>query len=422
MPCFIFSARFVQIAYSIIDSKAQFNNDLEPLAAGKTGYSASKESRQIDGRQPRAAFCFRVGRDLEFRRRHFSTHLHAAAAPISTAEIARVRSVFNRSLAGGLHRDAPGPQNVSVELSLPLKSLGQPLRDSIRELRLGYQPVSECLEQTMAECDLRVAELGDCRRQLAQARESLSECEKQVAERNGVEADLANQCGTLQKALESKQTELAQAADQFAHAQAASTQANERLEIQIEQNQQLRQQVARAESDREALRGDVAQLRAQFGPLAESVTEAARLRGELASAQAESMRLRDQLVASPSDALLQEQQAAVLQRRQLESELDALRHRGAELFEALAEQKQAATQEREQWNEELRQLRRAVERQSEVLARRGSQSPAAGPSPEQLPARPSNEAKEDDKVVDSVLAQFETLQRNKVRKLANTPG
>jgi hypothetical protein len=100
--------------------------------------------------------------------------------------------------------------------------------------------------------------------------------------------------------------------------------------------------------------------------------------------------------------------------------LDSLRNRGAELAEMLAEQKQSAIQEREQWNDELRQLRRAVERQAEALVRRTATAPAGTPAPDPVAGRPAgSNGKDDNRVVGSVLAQFETLQKNKVRKVAN---
>jgi hypothetical protein len=163
----------------------------------------------------------------------------------------------------------------------------------------------------------------------------------------------------------------------------------------------------------------MAQLRTQFGPLAESLAESVALRTALATAQAELAHLQQQLAAPQPNALAHEQLAAAdLQRQQLEIELDALRHRGAELAEALSEQKQAALLEREQWNDELRQLRRAVEKQSEVLTRRAV--PAASAAAEPAAARAVPLTKEDNRVVGSVLAQFETLQKNKARKVANS--
>lgn len=317
--------------------------------------------------------------------------------------------------------------NVSVDLSIPLKSLEQPLRDSIRELRRGYQAVSDCLEQTMAECDTRGTELADCRRQLAEARRSLSECEKQLAERTRADGDLAHRYAALKKQVEARQTELSQANDRATHAQAEGAQSKQRLELQIEQNQQLRQQTERLQADAESARGELAQLRTQFTALAESAAEAVKLRGELADAKSLLARQQEQLAAAPADntlseSLNQELAAERLQRQQLENELDVLRHRGAELTEALAEQKRAVADEREHWNEELRQLRRAVERQSEMLNQRAVQPPAGPPAGEPLPNRPTSNGQGADKVIGTVLEQFEMLQRNKIRKLANTSG
>jgi len=316
---------------------------------------------------------------------------------------------------------------VSVDLSIPLKSLEQPLRDSIRELRRGYQAVSDCLEQTMAECDMRGTELADCRRQLAEARRSLSECEKQLGERTRSDGDLANRYTALKKQVEAKQTELSQANERAALALSEGAQSQQRLELQVEQSQQLRQQNERMQAEAESARGELAQLRTQFTALAESAAEAVKLRGELADAKSLVARQQEQLAAAPlgnvqSEALNQELAAERLQRQQLENELDVLRHRGAELTETLAEQKRAVAEEREHWNEELRQLRRAVERQSEMLNQRAAQSPGGQSSTETVPNRPTSNGQGADKVIGSVLEQFEMLQRNKIRKLANTTG
>lgn len=312
---------------------------------------------------------------------------------------------------------------MSVDLSIPLKSLEQPLRDSIRELRRGYQAVSDCLEQTMAECDVRGTELADCRRQLAEARRSLSEYEKQLAERTRADGDLAHRYAAVKKQVETKQTELSQANDRASHAQAEDAQSKQRLELQIEQSQQLRQQNERMQAEAESSRGELAQLRTQFTALAESAAESVKLRGELADAKSLLARQQEQLAAAPADNNLSEELAAERsQRQQLENELDVLRHRGAELSEALAEQKRAVADEREHWNEELRQLRRAVEKQSEMINQRPAQSPVGQPVVEAVQNRPTSNGQGADKVIGSVLEQFEMLQRNKIRKLANTSG
>jgi hypothetical protein len=108
------------------------------------------------------------------------------------------------------------------------------------------------------------------------------------------------------------------------------------------------------------------------------------------------------------------------QRQQAENELDQLRHRAAELADALAEQKRLMGEQREQWSEELRLLRRAVDRQSELLVHRGS--PAANGPVAPAPAGDTNSVgpAKSDQVMDTVIQQFEMLQKNKVRKMAKT--
>jgi chromosome segregation ATPase len=298
--------------------------------------------------------------------------------------------------------------HVSIDTSPPLKLVEHPLRDSIRELRRGYQSVSECLDQTMAECDQRGIELADCRRQLAEARRSLMESGKQLAEKARAEADLLNRCAEFKKQLEA--------------AQAESVQNKQRLEIHLEHSEPLRRQIERLGTDGEASRQELTQLREQLMPMFESAAEVARLRGELAAAEGELARLREQTSQAPNQLLQEQSAAGQAERQQLESELDMLRNRGAELCETLAEQKRLAATEREKWNEELRQLRRAVERQAEVLAQRASRTNGSGQTSDASPLRPSHGSQSEDIVVDSVLEQFEALQKNKVRSLASSSG
>jgi chromosome segregation ATPase len=308
---------------------------------------------------------------------------------------------------------------VSVDLALPLKSLQLPLHDSIRELRRGHQSVSECLEQVLAECDQRGVELAECRRQLADASRELIEREKTLAERTQAAAEAIEGCCALKKQLEAIQSDLARASDERRQAQAEALQSKERLEVQVEHKGQLQSQLERFQSENEASRIEVAQLRSQLAPLAETTVESAKLRGELAAAQTEMVRLREQLAAVPNETGLHEQLAeAQDERQQLEAELDVLRARGAELTESLAEQKRLTAEERDQWSEELRQLRRSVDRQSELLVKNATASATTASSSPPAPSA-ADAGRNGDAVVDTVREQFEMLQRNKVRKLAD---
>jgi chromosome segregation ATPase len=310
--------------------------------------------------------------------------------------------------------------NVSLDFALPLKLLKHPLVESIEELRQGYQSLSECVEQAAAECEQRGAELADCRRQLAEARRSLIEQEKVLDERAKAEAESTRRSQALKKQLDAAQSELAQVNEKLMRAQADELQSRQRLEVQVEHNQQLQSQIERIQSDADQSRGELAQLRAQFAPLTEATVDAARLRGELATAQADAAALRGQLAAKADQPDLGPQLAeALAQRQQVESELDQLRHRAAELADELAEQKRVMADQREQWSDELRLLRRAVDRQSELLVHRGGPPNLAAPAVAHSEPASVAPAK-GDQVMDTVLQQFEMLQKSKVRKMAKT--
>lgn len=317
-----------------------------------------------------------------------------------------------------------GP-NVSLDLALPLKLFEQPLHDSIHELHQGYQSLSDCVDQAMAECEQRGTELAECRSQLAEARRGLLEQEKELAERTRAEADATRSLGELKPRLEATLAELAEANEKLTHAQSDELQSGLRLEVQLERDQQLQAQIEQLQNEGNQSRDELAQLRVQFGPLTEATVEAARLRGELGTAQVELNTLRDQLAANSQQPDVEEQLAAALaERQQAESELDQLRRRAAELAETLAEQKRVVAEQREQWSEELRLLRRAVDRQSELLVHHPGPAGNAADAQPSAPAdasesRPTSPVK-NDQVVDSVVQQFEMLQKSKVRKKAKS--
>jgi chromosome segregation ATPase len=310
------------------------------------------------------------------------------------------------------------PENVSFDLALPFNLLKQPLHDSIDELRQGYRSLSECVEQAVTECEQRGSELADCRRQLAEARRSMLEQEKALAERTHAEAEATRRLTELSKRFDATQAELTQAQETLMRLQGEELQARQRVEVQVEHTQQLQGQIEQLKQDATQARDESVQLRAQFGPLTESAIEAERLRGELAAIRTELAAAHTQLQSKQDEPDLRESLAAALaERDQVETELDQLRHRAAELADSLAEQKRLQNEQRDHWSEELRQLRRSVEKQSELISK-GGPAPGAPPTSNGThEARPAA-AKGGDQVMDTVLQQFEMLQKNKVRKMA----
>ena len=120
---------------------------------------------------------------------------------------------------------------------------------------------------------------------------------------------------------------------------------------------------------------------------------------------------------------MQQQQAEWEQeRRLLETELESVRNRAAEMSDAVAEQKRTAAGQQKQWAEELKRMRRALEGMSARVPGE-DRPPARSPTPPAEPQRKEPVAEQPsepdgDPVLDSVMAQFEMLQRDLAKRRA----
>ena len=111
----------------------------------------------------------------------------------------------------------------------------------------------------------------------------------------------------------------------------------------------------------------------------------------------------------------------------LETELEAVRGRAAEMAETLAQQGRQMAEERAKWAEELKHMRRLLEampqRRAEgdpVHASSGGQGRSEGRSA----GRSHDGHGDSDPVLSSVMAQFEMLQKDlaRRRKVAASAG
>ncbi len=97
--------------------------------------------------------------------------------------------------------------------------------------------------------------------------------------------------------------------------------------------------------------------------------------------------------------------------------------RASEMAETLAQQGRQMAEERLQWSEELKQMRRLLEGLSQ---RRPEPESVAAPAPARAETRPAagHDGAEADPVLNSVMAQFEMLQKDlaRRRKVAASPG
>jgi chromosome segregation ATPase len=171
----------------------------------------------------------------------------------------------------------------------------------------------------------------------------------------------------------------------------------------------LRRQIEELAADRTSLERELDSARDEITKLSGTAVELASARVELADARAKAGRLRDQLVAAAGaeQQLRDANHEAELERRSLESELDILRRRAAELSEDLAAQKRQSAQERTAWNAELKQWRLLFEKQAALLT--ASHSAPAAMATAKRAGRSAGPA---DPVLGSVLAQFEGLHKD----------
>jgi predicted nucleic acid-binding Zn-ribbon protein len=206
-----------------------------------------------------------------------------------------------------------------------------------------------------------------------------------------------------------------------------------------EQGLKIENVLEEARHDRSALQSALEVAQSQAAQLAEVVSELSKTRSELSEVRQEIKDYPEQLGAaraedanSPQVAELEEkvhqlehQRAELHQERAvLETELEAVRNRAAELSEEISRERRQISEERSEWTAELKRMRRMLEtfaqRQIELVeAGAGGQTQASAAADQ---SQPSETAK--DPVLDSVMAQFEMLQKDlaKRRKSAAKPG
>jgi len=199
----------------------------------------------------------------------------------------------------------------------------------------------------------------------------------------------------------------------------------------------LREQAARLEAQRamiaterdqawkevERRRSEVEQELAQArADLAEARREIERLRNGLQSVSTEAAQPQaDPKLEQQLQQMAKEHAKLDQERLVLETELDTVRNRAAEMAETLAEQRRQMAAEREQWTQELRRMRRVLEaisaKQVEHRADLGSRREFVELQ-ETAAACPRSAAADGDgdPVLGSVMAQFEMLQKDITRR------
>jgi DNA repair exonuclease SbcCD ATPase subunit len=166
-----------------------------------------------------------------------------------------------------------------------------------------------------------------------------------------------------------------------------------------------------AESEVSILRQELEKAAAQSSRMAGMAVELADARAELAELKSRQNMGQSQVVADYERRLRDVEQ----ERAALENELDHIRKRAAEANTALAEHRKRELEERAEWSGELKQLRRALEKQSMLLVEQ-QDTGAVNSTRKTVPVRGDSTPTISDPVVDSVMEQFESLQRDMIKR------
>lgn len=209
-----------------------------------------------------------------------------------------------------------------------------------------------------------------------------------------------------QSSAAANEAEQAEAAQQVARLSAELASAK----AQIERLERATAKGNAAESEVNILRQELEKAASQSSRMAAMAVELADARAEIATLKSRQGAGQTDVVAEYEKRLREVEQ----DRATLETELDHIRKRAAEANSALAEHKRRETEERAEWSGELKQLRRALEKQSMLLVEQ--QETGVSSTRKTVPVRGDSTPTISDPVVDSVMEQFESLQRDMIKR------
>ena len=253
----------------------------------------------------------------------------------------------------------------------------------------------------------------------AQNEKSTEHLERQASQLQALKADLEAQSAASggdepnQQQLETLQRQSIELAAQLDATQEQARQAEQRAE----EARQLLEQAQAELLERRATQAAAAQ-DDDAGISSEAIDEIAELTAQLGQVREELSRRGED--ASDDPNMARRVSDLEQERTALESELELVRGRAAELSETAAAQQRAIAAERAEWADELKQMRKALERQTQTVANAETQVHAQGASGPGYAPRgsgpPPAQAAPPDAVLESIRAQFEQVQRDRARR------
>jgi chromosome segregation ATPase len=200
----------------------------------------------------------------------------------------------------------------------------------------------------------------------------------------------------------------------------------------VAQQELISQMVAELQQGRDAMHAVIAAAEGQASGWSQAGVELAKARDAFLQhakpaptaeppAQAESRRALEEQVRRQGEELSQVQQ----ERATLERELEIVRHRAAELSETLSLQGRQMIEERERWSDELKRIRRVLENVAQRQLAQPAGEPRSTVAAVDVAAGAGKAPVEEsagDPVLDSVITQFETLQKDLARRRKAAAG
>jgi len=264
-----------------------------------------------------------------------------------------------------------------------------PVLETAGEFRHECTALEQFVDKLLHDLDYLRLEIEHKADELEQTQNQLTERSRQLEEQRALSERLSSH-------LERQETQLDLALGELRE-----------LRQQLDQYKQQAQQKSDKEDSvvdvRPAWLSEIDELRTQLGEAQSELTSALQRAAESAAEAASSSQTN---TSDESNGWLQE-------RVELESELELVRGRAAELQDTVDVQRRELTEARNEMSNELRQLRKLIEQQAEVLARSGGPSSPPTPLEAELDA---SDAAGDDPVMNSVAAQFARLQKDMAQR------
>jgi len=280
----------------------------------------------------------------------------------------------------------------------------------------GIQLIAETVERLRGErgeleefLETMFAALEDVGTRLTQRQGRLSAQEAQLQEREEILAQRQRENENLQALLQAQASQLETMAEEL---QSVRTElAEQRAAAPAEGGAgQLQGVVEKLEEQRDDLKQRLDVCREELARRNDATEQLAKTQSQLASAREEILSLRDKIEetreAGPADPDAERERFA------LETELEMVRRRAAELSETLAEQKDQMAQQQAMWSAELNQLRHLMDAHNGAwISQTATQEASASATVPNEP-RPQTNSTQENPVVDSIMQQFAKLQQD----------